>query len=350
MRNEIMSYAWGSTRAIARLQKRVPSGRSEAELWMGAHPRAPSTVRVDSETVPLDQAIARWPQALLGGLGELPFLLKVLAVEEALSVQCHPDADQAAAGFAREEAAGIPRDAPHRCYRDPHAKPELVVALSDFHTLCGFRPWDDSATLLESAGLPWTSRRQAVQALLDPQSAPLVRAALKRLDDRDPDLADLVRTLDDQHPGDPGALFPLLLQPITLHPGQALFLPAGQLHCYLHGVAVEVMGNSDNVLRGGLTVKHKDPAELLATLDWDAGPPPIIEPDNDGTYPAPTDAFRLRLAHSPVEGPAMVLVTGGALYLKELRLISGDSAFVPAAAGPLPLGGNGAGFVVTPGG
>lgn len=347
MQNPIQTYAWGSNKAIARLQNRIPSGRTEAELWMGAHPSAPSTVRIDGQSVPLDQAIQRWPQPLLGSPGPLPYLLKVLAVGQPLSVQAHPDADQARQGFAREEAAGIARDAPTRSYRDPFAKPELVVALTEFEVLCGFRPWAQTQAMLDALGLPWRSHREAVAALLDPQTAPLARAAAARVDDALPDLAPTVHGIAEHHPGDPGVLFPLLLRHLRLHPGQGLFLPAGQLHCYLHGVAVEVMGNSDNVLRGGLTAKHKDPVELLRILDFDSPAPLMVEQDAQGRWPADTDAFALHSAYSGVRGPAIVLCTGGSLYLGEQRLASGDSAFVPAAARPQPLGGNGAGFVVT---
>ncbi len=349
MDNPIQAYAWGSVKSIARLQHRIPTGQREAELWMGAHPRAPSSVRVAGRTMGLDTAIERWPQAMLGGPAPLPFLLKVLAVDQPLSVQAHPDAAQARAGFDREEAAGIPRDAAHRNYRDPRAKPELVVALTDFEVLCGFRPWEESRALLDRLDLPWTEREAAVRALLDPQTATLARQAVRRAHDALPDLAATLQGIADDHPGDPGVLFPLLLRHLVLRPGQGLFLPAGQLHCYLHGVAVEVMGNSDNVLRGGLTVKHKDPDELLSVLDWDAPAPVPCDQDETGTWPAATDTFRLRSAHTGVQGPAVVLCTGGSLFLGTHRLASGDSAFVPHGAGRQPLGGNGAGFVVTAG-
>lgn len=345
--NTIQRYAWGSTRALARLCNRLPGTVPEAELWMGAHPRAPSKVTIDGQVMGLDQAIARWPEATLGGPTELPFLLKILAVAAPLSVQTHPDAAQARAGFAREEAAGIPRDAPHRCYRDDNAKPELVVALSPFRALCGWRPWDEAAALLRAVGLDWADRRQAVTALVGPGLD--LRAAVGRVQDALPDLAPLVAELDSHHPGDPGVLFPLLLRPVTLQPGQALFLPAGQLHSYLEGVAVEIMGNSDNVLRGGLTVKHRDPEQLLAVVDWDAPPPPVIEQDGAGVWRAPTTAFRLTGAQSPVAGPAIVVCTGGNLFLGTQRMLSGDSAFVPAASKPMPLGGAGVGFVASPG-
>ncbi|MCK6508140.1 mannose-6-phosphate isomerase, class I [Myxococcota bacterium] len=345
--NPIQRYAWGSTRALARLRGRLPGDQPEAELWMGAHPQAPSKVTIDGQTLGLDQAIARWPQAMMGHDGPLPFLLKILAVAAPLSVQTHPDAAQAQAGFQREEALGIPRGAPHRSYRDPFAKPELVVALSDFRALCGFRPWDQAQALLRAVGLDFTDRRAAVAALVQPRTD--LRAALARLPDALPELAPLVAELQRHHPGDPGVLFPLLLQPVTLSPGQGLFLPAGQLHCYLEGVAVEIMGNSDNVLRGGLTPKHRDPDELLAVVDWQAPPSPVLEQAEDGSWPAPTSTFRLTGARSPVRGPAIVVCTGGNLFLGTRRLLSGDACFVPAASKPVPLGGAGAGFVATGG-
>ncbi|NOY26014.1 MAG: mannose-6-phosphate isomerase, class I, partial [Oligoflexia bacterium] len=355
LNNPIQHYAWGSTRALARLQGRLPSDQVDAELWMGAHPRAPSKVTVDGQVMGLDEAIARWPQPMMGGPQPLPFLLKVLAVAAPLSVQTHPDTATAQAGYAREDAAGIPRDAPQRSYRDRRAKPELVVALSPFRALCGWRPWEEASHLLGALGLPWTDRQRAVSALVSPDDASssarrrLIDGALARVPDALPSLAPLIADLENHYPGDPGVLFPLLLRPVTLQPGQALFLAAGQLHCYLEGVAVEIMGNSDNVLRGGLTPKHKDPAALLDVVDWDAPAPLPIDQDDSGAWPAPTPAFRLTGAIGPVCGPAIVLCTGGTLFLGVHRLLSGDSAFVPAASKPLPLGGAGVGFVASPG-
>jgi len=355
--NPIQHYAWGSTRALARLSHRLPGSQPEAELWMGAHPAAPSTLRWEGEELGLDAAISRWPEAMLGGPGPLPFLLKVLAVAAPLSVQTHPDTAQAQAGFAREEAQGLPRTDPRRCYRDPFAKPELIVALGPFRALCGLRPWPEARQLLAAVGLHFDTPQQAVSALVTPPADPVLAAARTRslaaalaaVPRALPELLPLVGELAHHHPGDPGALFPLLLRPLQLEPGQSLFLPAGQLHCYLEGLAVEIMGNSDNVLRGGLTPKHKDPAQLLAVIDWQ-GPPPQPEPQApDGSWPAATRAFRLRGASSPVRGPAIVLCTGGNLFLGAQRMLSGDAWFVPYAAGPVPLGGNGAGFIATAG-
>ncbi len=341
LKNPIQRYAWGSTKALARLRGKLPGEHPEAELWMGAHPRAPSTVEHEGQELSLDQAIRRWPAEMLGGGEELPFLFKILAVAAPLSVQTHPDAAQARRGFDREEAAGLPRDAPTRSYPDPQAKPELVVALTPFRALCGWRPWEESRQLLAAVGLSPADRREATALLMG--GSPEVLRALDKA--RDPLVAELLQ----HHPGDPGALFPLLLRTVHLEPGQGLYLPAGNLHCYIEGVALELMGNSDNVLRGGLTIKHKDPAELLSVLDVEAPPPPVLETDEQGGWPSPGAPFRLRGAHSPVRGPAIVLCTGGSLYLGSMRLLSGDSVFVPAAARPQPLGGAGAGFVATPG-
>lgn len=343
LKNPIQTYAWGSTKALARLRGKVPGDRTEAELWMGAHPRAPSTVEVDDEELSLDQAILRWPVEMMGAgaAPELPFLFKVLAVATPLSVQTHPNAQQAQRGFAREQSAGLPRDAPTRNYPDPRAKPELVVALGPFRALCGWRPWEESRALLAAVGLTPADRREATALLMS--GSPEALSALKK--SRDPLVAELLQ----HHPGDTGALFPLLLRTVHLEPGQGLYLPAGNLHCYLEGIALELMGNSDNVLRGGLTPKHKDPAELLEVLDVEAPPPLVLDPDEQGGWPSPGAPFRLRGAYSPVRGPAIVLCTGGSLYLGDMRLLSGDSVFVPASARPQPLGGAGAGFVATPG-
>ncbi|MCB9778458.1 MAG: mannose-6-phosphate isomerase, class I [Alphaproteobacteria bacterium] len=348
----IQPYAWGTRTGIARLQGRPASRGPQAELWLGAHPRAPATAVLPDGSLPLDQAIERWPEALLGGQGPLPFLLKVLSVGAPLSVQAHPDPAQAAAGFAREDASGIPRDAPQRNYRDPFAKPELVCALTRFSALCGFRPWDEARALLRAVDLPWTSHEQAVHALLRPSGqAEAIRDAIDLAPDALPGMFRWMEPLVRHHPGDAGALFPLLLRPVELAPGEALFLPAGQLHCYVDGLAVEVMGNSDNVLRGGLTVKHKDPDELMAVLDRNAPPSPVLHADADGCYPAATEAFALRriAGHGRVRGPAVVLVTEGGLHVGEVAVPRGEAAFVPHAAGEVVVAGEGLAFVATPG-
>jgi mannose-6-phosphate isomerase len=381
LRNPIRDYAWGSRTALAELLGRPhPTDRPEAELWMGAHPAAPSQVADGAGWVPLPEWIRRDPAAVLGHEvarrfgGELPFLMKVLAVARALSVQAHPDAERARAGFEREERAGIPRGDPRRLYRDPSPKPELICALTGFTALCGFRETGEMARSLEGLGVPELAetaralraapgREGLARALRSALEAPAglaaaVAAAAQRRAGDAPEYR-LVAELGRQHPGDPGLMAPLWLQHIELAPGQALFLPPGELHAYLEGVGVEILANSDNVLRGGLTEKTVDVPELLAALTFRQAPVPRIEPrpggPGEGIYPTPAREFELavlavapaaphasRAAH-PVE---ILLCTRGEARIEGAvapgaeRLARGEAVLVPAAAGAYTLRGD----------
>jgi mannose-6-phosphate isomerase len=298
----VRSYAWGSRTAIPELLGIPPTGEPQAELWLGAHPSAPARVVSGGESVALDAWIARDPEAVLGRAtadrfgGALPFLLKVLAVAEPLSIQAHPDAGQARSGFDRENDAGVPLDAPERCYRDPHPKPELICALTPFRALdrfrgpaeilrgigaLGVRELDEIAVPLRRApdrsGVAeffeaWMTLGPAARARVLDAVARAVGAAPGT-----PALVELAR-LATRWPGDPGVLAPLLLNLVELAPGQAMFLPAGELHAYLSGMAVEIMSSSDNVLRGGLTQKHVDVPELLRTLTFATGAVEVLTP------------------------------------------------------------------------
>jgi mannose-6-phosphate isomerase len=370
----IQRYAWGSRTALAELQGRPsPTPEPEAELWMGAHPRAPSRLRDDGRT--LLQAIDDDPAGMLGPAvvqrfgPRLPFLLKVLAAAEPLSLQAHPDAARAREGFAAEDAAGIPRDAPHRNYADPWAKPELVCALGRFVALCGFRALPESRALVEALGVPalrslaeplWsrpereglTATVHALMTMAEPAS--LVREVLAAAERPGPAVecwpAELAwaRHIGRRHPADAGVAVALLLNLVELSCGEALFLSAGNLHCYLEGTAVEIMGGSDNVLRGGLTPKHVDVPELLRVLDVHAGPVPIRRAvpisAHELRYDAPTPDFalsRLELPpggrwSAPVSGPELLLCVKGRVQVEgepghALVLTPGRSAFVEAA-------------------
>jgi mannose-6-phosphate isomerase len=369
--NTIQRYAWGSRTALATLQGRpCPTPEPEAELWMGAHPRAPSRLRADGRT--LLQAIDDDPEGMLGAAvvrrfgPRLPFLLKVLAAAEPLSLQAHPGAARAREGFAEEEAAKIPRDASQRNYPDPWAKPELVCALGPFVALCGFRSLDESRALVEALAVP------ALRAAVDPlwhagdreglaatvhglltATAPgaLVQDVLAAAAAPGPAaqrwLRELawIRRLGQHHPADAGVVVALLLNLVELSRGEALFLSAGNLHCYLEGTAVEIMGSSDNVLRGGLTPKHVDVPELLRVLDVQAGPVPIRRATpitaHESVYDAPTPELalsRLELPpgerwSAPVRGPEVLLCVEGRVRLDPgpgLELGPGGSAFVEA--------------------
>lgn len=304
----------------------------------------------------------------------LPFLLKVLAAAHPLSLQAHPSLQQAQEGFSREEALGVPRSAPHRNYRDPNHKPELVCALSEFHALCGFRRAEESVALLEALGLDasriksdglsgyfeWVMTRPAHER------AELAQAAVDGCGSRPPARFERecrwAARLGSQYPGDVGVLGALLLNLVTLKPGQALYLPAGKMHAYLEGVAMEIMASSDNVLRGGLTPKHIDVPELLKVLDFRDGPIELIDPQGDvAIYQTPAPDFeltRLRLRGEELElarqGPDILLVVEGAVEVdsgsERHRLQRGASVFVDAAeSSSLTVSGEGVVFRATVG-
>ena len=385
----IQPYAWGSRTAIPELLGTEPTGEPQAELWLGAHPLAPSIV--DGE--PLDKVVAYDPvgvvgRAAVGAFGpRLPFLLKIIAAEQPLSLQAHPSRQQAEAGYAREQAAGVPRDAPHRTYRDGWPKPELLCALAETEALCGFgEPHetyqmfqrlavDDALTLvapLADADLPAPDRLRAVFSRLlrlgpDERTviSEIVQAA-EAMQGAD-DLARFWRTaceLNTYYPGDPGVLAALLMNRITLQPGDALFMPSGNLHAYLSGGGIEIMANSDNVMRGGLTPKYVNVDELLAILDFTPGLRSLITPIEESRgvwrYPTPAPEFalwRLEPQGEPVAVPAagsgrVLLVTDGEFTAlsatAELDLVRGQSALLTAGE-EARLTGRGTAFVGGPG-
>lgn len=260
-------YAWGDPSAIPEMLGEAADGQPWAEWWMGTHPMAPSTIDDGSSL----QSVA----------GELPYLLKLLAAAQALSLQTHPDRRRAAAGFEREERLGVPRDSSKRIYRDPFAKPELLCALTPFDTLCGFRPVDDTVSLLHEIDahdladfLQHEKLATTVGALYRRQFDTTSTIAACRGHDRAE--ASLVVKLAEAYPGDPSVVVTLLLNRVMLAPGEAVFLGPGNLHAYLRGFGVEIMGSSDNVVRGGLTVKHVDVEELLDVLEFEPLNDPVV--------------------------------------------------------------------------
>jgi len=394
------SYAWGSRTAIAELQGRpVPTAGPEAELWMGAHQSAPSGVALPGGgRTTLDAMIAADPVGELGPQSvarfgpRLPFLLKVLAAETALSIQVHPSRPEAEAGFLAENARGLAPGDKSRNYTDDWPKPEILCALTPFEVLAGMRSPQDAAALLKELGVgqldPVTAILAAAsgpEALTEALAAILAwppprRAAL---------VADVVRgcaevaagggayaaacaaaaRLNQEHPGDLGVIASLLLRHSALQPGQAVFLPAGGLHSYLHGTGVELLGNSDNVVRAGLTAKHIDVQELLALTD-PAVAVPVLEPRplGDGlfVYDAPAPEFRLYLAElgdgeitlPGADGARIVLCTAGAAALRapagraeaaQLTIGRGESCFIAAADGPVVAAGPATLFIAASG-
>ncbi|MEU7478946.1 mannose-6-phosphate isomerase, class I [Lentzea sp. NPDC042327] len=377
LHNAVRPYAWGSRTAIAELLgKEVPAPHPEAELWMGAHPGDPSrVVGADGTEHSLLDLLTADPDAQLGRRltdrwgSRLPFLLKVLAAEEALSLQAHPSAAQAAEGFAAEEAAGVPRDAAVRNYKDPAAKPELICALTEFHALAGFRAPDRTAALLRSLDAPdlapytemlvaqpdssglralftmlITLPQTSLSSLL-PQVLDACVLHVKERGEFDLECRTILE-LGESYPGDAGVLAALLLNRIVLQPGEAIHLPAGNLHAYLRGTAIEILANSDNVLRCGLTPKHVDVPELLRVLDFACGDMPVSTGEEVApgvrVYRTPAPEFELsrldltgetRLDH---DGPQIMICTDGAAVLsnsrgEELTLTRGQSVWLPAS-------------------
>ena len=385
LHNQIKQYEWGSPYHIPRLLG-VPAGVEPcAELWMGCHPGAPSQVSLPADmasgqagtgSMSLGDLIAGNPLQYLGEkaaneYGTLPFLFKLLAAEKPLSIQVHPNLEQAREGFDRENKAGLPLDAPNRNYKDPNHKPEIICALTPFTGMCGFRSRNEIQQLLAVFLnlLPPDLREclnPLVQALAASQSdaaqpdamrnflkalfnlSPAVRQALTEsiLSAGNPVGAEniewaLMQDFARLYPGDPAVIAPLYLNVFRLEPGEAIFLKAGILHAYIKGFGVELMASSDNVLRGGLTGKYVDIEELIKVLDCSPMKPDIIKPEpgfSQFTYPVSCKEFSLTVIRNdtasslpmfPVNGPAICIVTEGEAVIGDMVLKQGESAFIP---------------------
>ncbi|MGW2826857.1 mannose-6-phosphate isomerase, class I [Streptomyces sp. NPDC001443] len=359
--NTVRPYAWGSVTAIPTLLGVEPTGEPQAEMWMGAHPGAPS--RTDRGT--LVEVVDADPEKELGAAAvarfgpRLPFLLKLLAAGAPLSLQVHPDLAQAKEGYAREERDGVPVDAPHRNYKDANHKPELICALTEFDGVCGFRDPLRAADLLDGLGVgslkPYVdllhahpeeaALREVLTAILTAdreQMAHTVAETAAACDRLGGDYAPYAG-LAHHYPGDPGVIAALLLNHVRLQPGEALFLGAGVPHAYFGGLGVEIMANSDNVLRCGLTPKHVDVPELLRVVRFEAADPGVLRPeaspDGEEVYETPIDEFRLSRYVLADGGPArdltrtapqILLCTAGTVRAGEHDLPPGQSVFVPA--------------------
>lgn len=379
LEGSIQNYDWGSRQAIAELLgQEVPSREPQAELWFGAHKQAPSTVETEEGPQPLDLFLDGNP-ALLGRAGsdreggELPFLLKILAARKPLSIQVHPDADQAREGFSREEQTGVPRSSPNRSYRDSNAKPEVLCALTRFSALQGFRPIDEvvrSFGCLLGPAMKERLEAALTASALEPHEAFLTFLLGLPESDRQPLLAAIagadaesaegdlrwVGRLSRHFPGDIGVLAPLFLNCVELDPGQGLATPAGILHSYLGGTAVELMRASDNVVRAGLTGKSIDVDELLRLTRFEATVPRLLAPEpvsgggvarsefrsEDGSLLL--ERFELeagrRHTRSPQRAVEIVLCTRGLLVLEArrhtgtkdtLEISRGEAALITAA-------------------
>ena len=379
----VKDYAWGSPRAISDFTGIDFGGRRVAELWFGAHNGA----RTLAGGRPLSEVISADPAGILGADvaarfdGQLPFLLKVIAPEQPLSLQVHPGKELAESGFQAEEEAGIPRNSPRRNYRDRNHKPEMIFALTPFEAFAGFRAPRRAIEVLDNLNAPlaremleilrahpgYRGLRAVARKLLTPldeerqtQIEAVITACQDRLDRGtspslrvDRQAVALART----YPSDPGAVLSLLLNPVTLRAGEALFIPTGAVHAYVSGLGIEIMSSSDNVLRAGLTPKHIDAGEALRCMDFHGAPPVRIAPEMNGRgtgiYYAPVDDFELSVSEItggewipiPGFGPRILLGVSGDLEIGvggEVAAIStGQAIFISATEGTVRVRGNG---------
>lgn len=378
--NTPRDYAWGSTTLIAELEGRTPTGAPEAEVWFGDHPGHPARV-------PDGRTLGEWlasGDAPEGTPERLPYLLKILAAGSPLSIQAHPSKAQAEEGFAREEAAGTPRDAATRTYRDANHKPEIIVALSDrFLALAGLRELDATRRFLDAVGEATAPLRAVLDSHPDdadalaaaliwilspaagPQVSAIITAATDAASDEFGDELELVRHLQSHYPGDPGIVVAMLLNLVILRRGQGVFVPAGVLHAYIEGLGVEIMAASDNVLRGGLTPKHIDVAELTAILDPRPGPAPVLDPaaGTARTFTGGVPDFVLtQVTADPsaavevrMNGIAIAVATSGEVEITgadtqdRLTLRPGSAALITPNEGSVSISGTGEVFIAEPG-
>ncbi len=384
MRNTIQEYAWGSLTAIAKLlDQKTPADTPQAELWMGAHPKAPSLVKYKNQWIKLDQLIQSYPEEMLGKSvlrkfsSKLPFLFKVLAAARPLSIQAHPNALQARKGFEHENRLGIKLSAANRNYKDDQHKPECLCALEPFWAMCGFRPVDQMLALLKPlAGQelqPLVGRLEKNQSqaglkdfflgLLSMDPEKKTRAINHCLDTikkhglREPAYM-WIEKLFAFYPEDIGIMAPAVLNLVFLEPGKAVYLPPGQLHAYLDGVGIEIMANSDNVLRGGLTGKHIDLDELAKVVTFSTYSVEIIDPvrsiRGEKAYQTPADEFTLAFVDTFTEGiyegntndkVQILLCTQGQGLLKsldlktDLEIKKGQSVYIPGSLGAYEFSG-----------
>lgn len=379
MHNGVQNYAWGSKDALTKLYEITdPQDRPMAELWMGAHPKSSSQVEnASGQTVSLRDQISADLNGQLGTkvakrFGELPFLFKVLCADQPLSIQVHPSKGAAEIGFAKENAAGIPLDAAERNYKDPNHKPELVYALTPFQAMNGFRELRDIVSLLQ----PVAGAHQLIASFLSFPDVDHLRTlfagllslegeeksraldVLKSvLDDQHGEPWDTIRSISEFYPDDSGLFSPLLLNVITLQPGEGMFLYAETPHAYLKGVSLEVMANSDNVLRAGLTPKYIDIPELLANLKFNAKPAaellttPVVK-GAELNFPIPVEDFAFSIHSLAAElqtleqdSAAIVFCIEGQSVLAKndetLVLSPGESCFLSAGESPVTVSGNG---------
>ena len=376
LENTIQEYAWGSYTAIPELLgNNSPANTPQAELWMGAHPKAPSKVKCNGKWRSLLELIDKNPQDILGEKvaqqfkNRLPYLFKVLAASKPLSIQAHPSLDQASGGFDRESRLGIPLDAPNRNYKDDNHKPECICALTFFWALNGFRKIPDMISLMGKICPPGLKKEfdlfcqqpnsrglkeffKTMMIMDRTTQKQIIDDAVKNADQlKDKNKAyQWIIDLHEEYPSDIGVLSPIMLNLICLEPGQAMFLPAGTLHAYLDGVGIELMANSDNVLRGGLTPKHVDAKELMNVLNFEERDINILKMEKinpcEHQYESHAEEFALSVItvktdinyYSPDERCVEILLCtdGDAVVVdlvenKSVHIRKGMSILIPAA-------------------
>ncbi|GAL37540.1 mannose-6-phosphate isomerase [Vibrio maritimus] len=370
MSNVIQHFAWGSVSSLNQLFGVENSkGEPQAEMWMGAHPNGCSSVRVRDDDILLSDLINVDRDKYLSEetsqkFGELPYLFKILAAEKALSIQVHPSKVEAEEGYKREELAGIPLNAAHRNFKDPNHKPELVYALTSYQAMNGFRSSTEIVSFFSLLDIELVKNavdnykkydtpaalREFFVGLLSLSGGDKAKALEVLLsfasENKDQPVFSLILELSEQYPGDIGLFSPLFLNVITLQPGEAMFLDARTPHAYLKGTALEVMANSDNVLRAGLTSKYIDVEELAKCTLFQEKPRSslLLEPkteDGVSTYPIPVPDFKFSIYASP--STQLVYPNSAEILLsldcdatlthksgQSLTLKKGQSVFVPA--------------------
>ena len=386
LKNPIQEYAWGSRMAIQNLLGLpAPSEKPAAELWLGAHPKAPSEVMIEGEWQSLEKVIERYPVSVLGkGVAEkfskkLPFLFKVLAADRPLSIQVHPNLEEAREGFERENRLGVSLDAPERNYKDANHKPETLCAITPFEGLKGFRKPEAIISLMDRVSVPSLSDELS-RLRKEPDGSGLKKffTSLMSLDQarREQVVDEAIRgaercvredrsfywmaELNREYPGDIGVLSPLIFNLVELGPGEAIYIPAGELHAYLKGVGMELMANSDNVLRGGLTPKHVDVPELLKIVNF--SPEPVGKVKLSGglpgekIYATPADEFQLsvisvangdRFTSERDRGVEIMICMEGETRIQDhdnkepLVLRTGNSVIIPSSVGWYQIEGSG---------
>lgn len=385
LNNTVQEYAWGSYTAIPKLLGNdSPTNTPQAELWMGAHPKAPSKVKLNGEWMSLMKLIEKNPKDILGKVvaekynNRLPYLFKVLAAAKPLSIQAHPSQAQAKEGFIRENSLGIPFDANNRNYKDDNHKPECICALTFFWALNGFRKISGILALLEKIcpqglksdlnnfrvepnSLGLKKFFQAIMTMGRAQQNQIIADAIinaQKFTEEDQAYKWMI-DLHNEYPADIGVFSPILLNLICLKPGQAMFLPAGELHAYLDGVGIELMVNSDNVLRGGLTPKHVDVPELLNVLNFEEREldilSPIVSNECERIYSSRAEEFVLSVitlkrdltCYSPTNRSVEILLcTDGEAIITDLgnndklAFDRGKSIIIPSAVKKYCIEGN----------